>query len=97
MNTSQRSELLRMARATLEGALLARPGIWISHGELARTMAAIVAGEERDIKQAIFDVMEEFGRNRTTVVVEEDVRYTGDEPQFAIAMCWLRSQRKDRQ
>jgi hypothetical protein len=60
-------------------------------------MAAIVAGEERDIKQAIFDAMEEFGRNRTTVVVEEDVRYTGDEPQFAIAICWLKTQRKGRQ
>ncbi len=96
MNSSDRGELIRMARVTLHVALETRPGTWISHGDLAKTMAAIVAAEERDIKQAIFDVMEEFGRNRTSVVVEEDVRYTGDEPQFAIAICWLKTQQKGR-
>lgn len=81
-----RGELMRMAMATVQGALDARPSSWISHGELARTMAAIVVASPRDIDAAIFEAMERFGRNRTDVIVEEDVRYTGNDPRYAIAI-----------
>ena len=82
----QQAELIRMAMAALQGALDASPATWISHGALARTLAAVVAAPKAEIDAAMFEAMERMGRHRTDVVVDEDVRYTGDEPRYAIAI-----------
>lgn len=86
----RKSELMSMAMATVQGALDARPWTWISHRELVKTMAALVpdhvAADKRDIDAVVFEAMERMGRNRTDVIVEEDVCYTGDEPRYAIAI-----------
>jgi hypothetical protein len=84
--TQQQAELMRAAMATVQGALDARPATWISHGELVKTMVALVAADLPEIQEVIFEAMERFGRNRNDVIVEEDVRYTGDQPRYAIAI-----------
>jgi hypothetical protein len=84
--TQQQADLMRAAMATVQGALDTRPATWISHGELVKTMAALVAADLPEIQGVVFEAMERMGRNRTDVIVEEDVRYTGDEPRYAIAI-----------
>lgn len=82
----RKDKLMRDAMATVQGALDARPWTWISHRELVKTMAALVVADLPEIQGVVFEAMERMGRNRTDVIVEEDVRYTGDEPRYAIAI-----------
>jgi hypothetical protein len=89
---AQRRELRRMALAVLQGTFQASPFAWHSHADLVRGMQAIVAGDVDEMREAMYEAMEQVGRSRVDVRVEEDVRRgPGNDTQarYAIAICYV--------
>lgn len=89
---AQRRELRRMALAVLEGTFRASPFKYHSHADLVKGMQEIVAGDVDEMREAMYEAMEQVASTRVDVRVEEDVRREpGQDTQarYAIAICYV--------